>query len=1115
MHQQQYHSILRLLGLVSLLASCQVNHEKTLFKLIPASDSGLDFNNSLVMTDSFNILDYMYFFNGGGIAIGDINNDDLPDVFFTGNLVSDRLFLNLGDLNFKDISNHSRTKSDGWSSGAVMVDINLDGFLDIYVCKTGYPESGQRKNKLFINQGDLTFSEEADKFGVADSSYSTQAAFFDYDLDGDLDLYLLNHAHQFRGTNIPLPKKISGEARNTDKLLENMQNEVGEIQFVDVSHKAGITIEGFGLGLAIADINNDRYPDIYISNDFISNDILYINNQDGTFTNKIASLFSHQSYNGMGNDIADINNDGLPEIFVADMLPYTFERRQLMAMNSNEDLFRVALEMGYEPQYTRNTLQLNNGFGREEQLPFSEIGVMAGVHATDWSWSPLLYDFDHDGWKDLFITNGYFRDITDLDFIRYKNQQSIFTSEDKIDSIYLRLVDDMPSVKLPNAMFRNDGDLSFSLVNNSWGTDQPSLSNGAAVADLDLDGDLDILVNNLNADAFLFQNQLSDSEKHFLQISLLGANSNPDAVGALVTLHTSEGIQYIEHQLSRGYQSAVSDKIHFGFKKGTTLDSLVVRWADGACSKLVEPEANLHLHIREHEATRRDSCLEKVSTVNTIFKDITTETNLTFKHTENEFYDFKSFPSLPFLYSREGPAAATGDLNGDGLDDLFYGGATGHPATICYQQKNGTFLCEPFDQDSMFEDVDAKIFDYDLDGDNDLYVVSGGIEFSAGHPYYQDRIYAYDNGQFLVDVDALPRNHLVGSCVRSADFDQDGDLDLFVGGRINPSQYPRGSMSLLLRNNSGTFENVATVLAPGLENIGMVTDATWCDYNGDSTPDLIVVGEWMPITFFKNLNGTLIQDSIHLRRPLHTHGWWQSIENTDFDQDGDVDFVIGNIGLNCLISFDQRHPATIYFDETVSSGRNEAVLTYFQMPTQGVSTNYPLATRDEIIDLFPALEKKFTSYGSYATSHLRQMIPQTFSQSLKSFMSESVYLENINGLTFDLHPLPRFAQISTIKDIAVADFNSDSFPDIFLVGNFFEARMEIGRLDASLGTLLMGSPNGFVPEDQTRLGMVADGNIRHLKSLEIRKNPTYIIFRNNGRPTVFQQTGQVPQIHPN
>jgi hypothetical protein len=1086
-----------------LLWCCQERTTPKLFRLIKPSQSGIDFENNLEMSDSFSILNYMYFFNGGGVAIGDINNDDLPDIYFTGNQVSSKLYVNEGSLRFSDVTKSAKVATTRWTSGATMVDINHDGWLDIYVCVTGSPDPDQRKNLLFINNGDLTFSEQAEKYGLADTSYSTQAAFLDFDQDGDLDLYLLNHNHQFRGTNNPVPKKDNGQSPNTDRLFNNETDEEGKIFFKNVSKKAGILIEGFGLGVAVADLNGDDWPDIYISNDFMSNDILYLNNQDGTFSNEISNLIAHQSHNGMGNDVADINNDALPDIFVADMLPATHERRQLMAMNTSEDLFNAGLEMGYEPQYTRNTLQLNNGKIKGEQLPFSEIGQMATVHATDWSWSPLFADLDNDGWKDLTITNGYYRDITDLDFITYRSQRTSFRTQAAIDSLYLQLIQHLPAVKIPNFTFRNNRNLLFTDMSETWGLDQRSLSNGSAVADLDNDGDLDLVINNLDDPAFIYENQLRNDEGHFLQVKLRGDEKNPHGIGAKIFLYTNDHIQYAENQLTHGFQSSLNSVVHFGIS-GTSIDSLIVCWSSSKYSKIINPKIDERISIYfPTTMTETDSIVVQRSP-QTIFANKTNELLLNIRHRENEFQEFKKYPSQTFMYSRGGPAAAQGDLNGDGLADLFIGGAAGAQATICYQQKDGTFMPQPFSQDSVFEDVAALIFDADKDGDNDLLVVSGGSEYAEGLSKYQHRLYKNSRGILRRSQEALPISDVSGSCVSAVDFDQDGDLDLFIGSRISIDRYPQSPPSFLWENVGGNFRDVTETWAKDLASAGMVTAAEWCDYNNDGEMDLVVVGEWTPIIFFRNTGRKLVRDTIIIEGGEYTDGWWRSIVSADFDRDGDTDFVVGNIGLNTSLFFDQTYPATLFFGNS-ELGRTGSILSYFQRSEAGGLSDYPQSSRDELIDLFPGMEKKFTSYSAFAQSTTKEVLPDYVNKSMKAYQRASIYLENMGGKTFKIIALPLQAQFSSINDMIIGDFDQDSFPDLLTVGNDFEARVEIGRFDASFGSLLLGGPNGrFSPVSSNNSGWLAHGNTRHIIRVDVAGTRTFVVIRNNSAHTAYQ-----------
>ncbi|WP_411031236.1 VCBS repeat-containing protein [Spongiimicrobium sp. 3-5] len=1073
------------------------------FQNLPNSSTGIDFSNDLSWDEDLHILNYIYYFNGGGVAAGDINNDGLVDLYFTGNQVSSRLYLNKGDLQFKDITETSNTKTTAWASGATMVDINADGWLDIYVSISGSRTPEGRENQLFINQKDGTFKEMAKNYGLADKSYATQAAFFDYDLDGDLDMYLLNHMHGFEGLNTPKVKKVNGEAENTDKLYRNEGlGQKGHPVFKDVSQQAGIVIEGFGLGVGISDVNEDGYPDIYVSNDFVSNDILYINQGDGSFKNEIASFLNHQSHNGMGNDVADINNDGLADILVMDMLPSTNEKRKNMLNKPNYDLFAYSSYLGYEPQYMRNTLQLNRG-SENGKTYFGEIGQLSGISSTDWSWAPLLADYDLDGQKDIYITNGYLKDMTNLDFIVYRKRTSIFATAQKADSIYLASIKKLPEVKTQNYFFKNNGDLTFNDVSSDWTKDSPTFSNGAVYADLDNDGDLDIVTNNINEKATILKNTAIEkqTENKYLGIRFKGSRNNGFGIGAKVWVYTNNGVQFMENYVSRGFQSSVPPQLNFGFSKDTEVDSVKVIWPDGK-SKVV---GNIVLD----EVTTLTYSDSEVVPVNAdskepLFSEVLGETDIPFRHQELVFTDFNREPLIPSGYANNGPSVSVADINGDRLDDFYVGGSNTFPGNLFVQKTDGTFDTIPMPFDEKYEDLGAVFFDADNDGDQDLYVVSGGSEF-LDKAYYQDRLYHNNGkGKFSQSKNALPTITSSGSCAVVSDYDQDGDLDVFVGGRVVPGDYGAIPKSYLLNNENGVFKDV-TASVMGANEIGMVSSALWTDFDNDGWTDLIVVGEWMPITIFKNSKG-ILSKKIELKG---TKGWWNSINGGDFDNDGDTDYVLGNLGTNSFFKASQDLPMTLTLGDFDKDKKNDPILSTYSKDSDGEYRSYPFVSRDLLADQMVLIKNKYRTYKQYATAQVKDIASEDAEFiTLECNNLNSIYLENLGNNEFKPQNLPQEAQFAPIMGTSIKDYDLDGNLDVLLIGNFYHAEVGYGQYDASLGLFLKGNGKGkFEAQNFRDSGFVVAGDSRALVQLTTAKGNLILAARNDDTIKVFEQNG--------
>ena len=1093
-HHLKYYMLFTCFTLVTYSCGLPSKHV-TLFETYHSDQTFVDFSNDLSEGDSLNILNYVYYYNGGGVGIADVNNDGFEDLFFTGNEVSCRLYLNKGNFQFEDATEVAGLTTDIWATGVSMVDINSDGWVDIYVCAAGNPDSEERKNLLFLNQGSVNnqkvhFEEVAESFGIADASHSTHAAFFDYDMDNDLDLYVMNHDNERSSVNTPLPKDLSGEGSSCDHLYKNNGNN----SFTDVSKQAGIIHEGYGLGLAVSDINLDGLPDIYVSNDFIYNDLLYINNGNGTFDNKINSYLKHQSYNGMGCEIADVNNDGFNDIVVLDMMPQTKQRQKMMAGGLTFNKQQLILQMGYEPQYMRNTLQMNNG-----NQSFSEIGRLSGIYKTDWSWSVLMADFDVDGWKDLFISNGYLRDITDHDFIDYNTNLVRFESKSNADKVMLSEIRKAKGIKTVNAVFRNNKDLTFTQNNTDWGISLPSFSNGAAYADLDNDGDLDLVINNINEEATILRNQSKD--KTYITILLQGVRENPTGIGSKVTVYTSGLIQVQEQYPFRGFQSTATDKIFFGLGDSDKIDSIHIQWPDGNIQVLKNVLSNQTVIFDYRNSIQSKSKNTKPSKKmeHPIFVDVSNEFDLDFIHKENPFNDFNFQGLLPHRFSQSGPKISQGDLDGDGLIDFYVGGSKGESGKIFYQDNEGKFEPENLGYHLNSEDMDALIFDANGDGMNDLYVVSGGSEFPKFDQAYKDRLYINNgNRQFQYIESAIPNSRTSGSCVKGADFDNDDDIDLFVGGRLIPTQYPFAAESYLLQNDNGVFTDVADSLAPGLKRLGLVTDAIWSDYNNDSQMDLIVVGEWMPVSVFRN-NNTNFENATDKLGLSTSSGWWNVIEKTDVDNDGDEDFIVGNLGLNSKFAASEKEPVSIAASDFDNNGSIDAFISYF---VNGEETPEP--GRNETLNQIVSLEKKFSRYAPYANAKINDFFPKeklSKAYHLKAYQFQSSIIINSDEDNWKVESLPMQAQVSPVYGIVCHDFNGDGFSDILLGGNFYGANISTGPNDAMIGLFLKGNKNGeFTPVSVMESGFFIEGEVKDMTLIKLQSGNELIVVTNNQGP---------------
>lgn len=1074
--------------------------ENAIFRQLSPGQTGIDFNNAIVESDSFNMYTFMNLYTGGGVAIGDIDNDGLNDVFFSGNITSSKLYLNKGDLKFEDITEQAAiTYSHRWCTGTAMVDINQDGFLDIYVTVSGIKN---HENLLFINNGDRTFTEQAKAYGIADSRQMMHSSFFDYDKDGDLDLFLIVNPVDYvlSKVNRVVKRSLDGESNTTDVLYRNN----GDGTFTDVSDEAGILTEGYGLGATTFDINNDGWIDIYVSNDFLTNDILYINNGDGSFRDRTWEYLNHSSFAGMGSDINDFNNDGLLDIMVADMLPEDNLRRMLIIPTSSYDKTQLSLRNGYLPQYTRNTLQLNNGDGT-----FSEIGQLANIDKTDWSWSTLFADFNNDGHRDLFITNGFGRDVGSLDYINYqKVNSSPFGKETEIRKRKIQEIQALPRAEVMDYVFENNGDLTFTKRSEDWGITKKSCSNGAAFGDLDNDGDLEMVVNVANDHAFIYENRSNEINTNgFVKVRLTGPEGNKQGLGTKVYLYQGAQMQFAENSLYRGYQSSVDPTLHFGVGQATSIDSLKIIWPDGKTQVMQNLAPNSLINATYTEASNRQIIKTKQATP--LFQEVSSALDINYIHEEKEYIDFNSQPLLPHKHSENGPSIAVGDINGDLLDDFYIGGSADYPGRFFTQQIAGTFKQEALLPDSLYEDMGSLLFDADGDGDQDLYVVSGGSSFEAQSNKYQDRFYANDGkGNFTLSPEALPTIISSGSSVVASDYDSDGDLDLFIGGRVVPGEYPKPAKSYLLRNDSQgssvKFTDITEAVIPDAANIGLVTSALWTDYDNDNAIDLLITGEWMPLSFFK-YNGTTfeLQDIKGLE---NTNGWWNSLVSGDFDGDGDTDYVAGNLGLNSRRKASVDEPVCIYAKDFDANGSIDPVMCQY---IDG--KNYIVHPRDLLINQLVGMRSRFKTYKEFGSvTFEKSFLPVELRDAyiVKSETFETSYFENKGNNEFERKALPMLAQIAPMFGMKTGDFNQDGNLDLLMVGNSFSTEVSIGRYDASKGLYLEGDGKGnFTRVSNGKKGFFVDADCKSLSSVLMgNNNVAHLVGRNADSLKVFTST---------
>ena len=1082
--------------LIVLLLSCKSGEEpmvtkNKLFESIDPVYSGITFNNRLTQTEDFNIYLYRNFFNGAGVGLGDFNNDGLADIYFCGNQVENQLYINQGNLKFKEIAAEAGVNCpDVWSTGVSVADINGDGFQDIYVCKSGRPDGENRHNELFINNGDLTFSEKAHEFGIADEGLSTHAAFFDFDIDGDLDCYLLNNSFtSINNYQLVKDQRNIPDPNGGNKLYRNDGG-----FFKDVTEEAGIysSMIGFGLGVTISDINRDGWPDIYVSNDVFEKDYLYVNQHDGSFRECLEERIQEISMGSMGSDIADLNNDGFPEIFVTEMLPITYSRLNTKAVFATWKEYQNSVEKGYYHQFARNTLQLNKQDGT-----YTEIGRFASVAASDWSWGALIADLDNNGYKDIFIANGIYQDLLDQDYLaKYANPEQVRKELSNSEKGLLGIIQNMPSVKIPNVIYSNNEDLTFTNSTADWGLEIPSHSNGAVYGDLDNDGDLDLVVNNVNMPAFVFRNTL-DQKANFLSISLKGGEMNQDAIGTKITLHVGDQVFFQEKYPMKGFMSSLDQSIHFGLGKTEVIDSIIVNWPIGTSTKLYNISVNQRLDINQ-AASNASTSFTSSANRSGLFETIPELIN--FVHKEEDFNDFERNPLLFHMKSTEGPKIAVKDINNDSFEDLYICGAKGQPGALYIQTASGFTLSQPelFETEQASEEIDAVFFDADNDGDQDLYIACGGNELPSSSIALSDRLYFNDGqGNFEKSNQILPSFIFSSSsCARPADFDQDGDLDLFIGTRLKPFYYGMDESSFLLENNGkGTFRNVAPEKAKGLINVGMITDGKWLDLENDGDLDLVVCGEWMPIKVFININGVLepSKDSLELS---NTHGLWNTLEIADLNADGYTDLVAGNLGLNSTFKASMDRPMRMYINDFDLNGSVEQIITKFFD-----TTSFPLALKHDLVAQLPSIGAKYPTYDSFKDKTLEELfsheiIDKSVVKKINN-LSSSVFINDKNG-SFTYQALPPEVQMTAIYSIEVDDWNSDGVMDIILGGNHSRVKPEIGGYTSSYGLLLLGNfDNAWNPIRSTQSGFSIRGEIRDLETISFQGKKLLLVAKNN------------------